>query len=141
MGFLRLSCLALGLALLQTAIPLPARADGHFGMEWSYSQFNDPGNQGRGTSQLIVGFPETDNRIATAACFSGSTAGLPRLELAADLSGMSEGAPAEVEFFTDAGPMLYRGEVKAPIHDEDYYGIRIFPGMNDPLWRVLQTMS
>ena len=118
-----------------------AFADGHFGMSWNFSQFNDPSNKGRGTSQLIVGVPETDNRMALAACFVGSTAGLPRLELAANTRNMREGAPIDIEFLADAGPMLYRGEVKAAVHDEDYSGVRIYPGVNDPLWSVLKRMS
>lgn len=137
----RSSGLLWAVIILGFALASPVRADGHFGMVWTYEQFNDPTNQGRGTTQLVVGVPETDHRMALAACFAGSTSGLPRLELAADTFRLADGAPVDVEFLADAGPMLYRGEVKRPVHDEDYAGVRIYPGLNDPLWNVLQRMN
>jgi len=118
-----------------------ARADGHFGMEWIYSQYNDEMNRGRMTSTVVIGVPETDNLIGVASCFAGSTAGLPTLELAADVGNRFEGDAIDVEFFADAGPMLYRGAVKAAQSDEDYTGVRLQLDMNDPLWNVMQRMS
>jgi hypothetical protein len=118
-----------------------ARADGHFGMAWNYSQYNDEMNRGRMTSSIVIGVPETDNIIGTAGCFAGSTAGLPTLELGADVGNQFAGDTIDIEFFADAGPMLYRGEVKAAQSEEDYTGVRLQLDMNDPLWQVMRRMG
>lgn len=118
-----------------------AFANEHFGMSWSHSQFNDPYNKGRMTSLVTIGVPETDNRLGTATCFAGSTAGFPTLELAANVSNLRSGAGVDVTFYSDRGPMTYRGQVKAPLSEEDYYGVRLDIGWDDPLWTVLSRMS
>ncbi len=137
-GSLRVALAGLLLLSLQ---PLAVEAGGHFGMVWTHQQFNDAFNQGRETSTAVIGFPETDNVLGAATCFVGSTAGLPRMELAGEIGPAREGDPVDIEFFSDSGPMLYRGEAKVPLSDEDFSGVRFFPGFNDPLWGVLQRMN
>ena len=132
---------ALASAILLLSLFGQAFADGHFNMSWSNSQYNDPSNKGRMTSVISIGYPETDNQIGRASCFAGSTAGFPMLELAANVGNLPAGAGIDIEFFADAGPMLYRGEVKAPLSEEDYSGVRLNIDMNDPLWQVFRRMS
>lgn len=120
---------------------IEARADGHFQMVWSYSQFNDESNKGRSTSLLIVGIPETDNLRATASCFGGSTAGLPKLEVFANTQGYRPGDAANVEFNTDVGPVTYQGSIRQPASEEDYFGVTINLMPDDPLWQTLMRMN
>jgi len=93
------------------------------------------------TSSIVIGVPETDNLMGSARCFAGSTAGLPMLELAADVGNRFEGQAVDIEFYADAGPMLYRGEVKAAQSEEDYTGVKLQLYMNDPLWQVMRRMA
>lgn len=118
-----------------------ANANEHFNMRWSNSQYNDPSNKGRMTSFITIGVPETDNRMGSASCFAGSTAGFPSIEFAANVGNLPAGAGIDIEFYSDAGPMLYRGEVKAPLSEEDYTGVRLNIDASDPLWSVLSRMS
>jgi hypothetical protein len=118
-----------------------ANANEHFNMRWSNSQYNDPLNKGRLTSFITIGVPETDNRMGGASCFAGSTAGFPAIEFAANVGNLPVGAGIDIEFYSDAGPMLYRGEVKAPLSEEDYTGVRLNIDASDPLWSVLSRMS
>ena len=110
-------------------------------MAWRYSQFTDPSNKGRMTSQAVLGVPETDWIMGYASCFAGSTAGLPELVFPADTGGAGEGTPIGIEFMSDAGPIFFEGTVKAPQSEEDFSGVRINPDMVDPIWNVLMRMN
>lgn len=137
--FIILSLILAG-AFLSSQSVNNARAEFHFNMVWSYFQFNDEGNKGRMTSNITIGIPETDNSAGFASCFAGSTAGSPELVIFAGINNLPAGAPIDIEFFADAGPMVYRGQVKLPENDEDYSGVRLNLAGNDPLWSVLSRM-
>ena len=118
-----------------------AAADGHFGMQWTYEQFNNPQNKGRTTSVVVVGVPETDNRMAYGECFAGSTAGFPTMEFAANTGNRRAGDLIDIQFFADTGPILFSGTVKAPQSEEDYSGVRIQFERSDPIWEIFKRMS
>lgn len=134
--------LIVGVWSLSSAISaFQANANEHFNMSWTNSQYNDPNNKGRMTSFITIGVPETDNRMGSASCFAGSSAGNPAIEFAANTGNLRPGAGIDIEFYANAGPMLYRGEVKAPLSEEDYSGVRLNIDASDPLWSVLSRMS
>ncbi len=110
-------------------------------MAWTNYQFNDESNRGRMTSQIVVGVPETDAILASASCFAGSTAGLPMIELNADIGNRRNGDILVIEFLTDVGRMVYSGEAMQSRSSEEPTRVRISPGFNDPLWSALKRMS
>jgi hypothetical protein len=118
-----------------------ASADSHFAMVWSYEQYTDAFNGGRMTSRISIGFPETDNSMGHGTCFAGSTAGLPALDLVGDIRGAGDGQRVDVEFFADAGPMVYSGLTHAAQSEEDHDSVHIELDGGDPLWSVLQRMD
>lgn len=110
-------------------------------MVWLNYQFTDESNRGRMTSQIVVGVPETDAIMATGSCFAGSTAGLPALELNADIGNRRDGDTLVIEFITDVGRMVYTGEAMQSRSSEEPTRVKIIPGFNDPLWSALKRMN
>jgi len=130
--------LVLGCAL---ALPLTSRdAVSAKGMEWSFSELNDPENKGRMTARLAYGVPETGNIQVTGICdaapstsakFSGMTFG-------ADIgSALKDGAQVDLHFTGGGFDRVLKGSVRRPSAEEGIVGVQLEIEHSDPLWQAL----
>lgn len=133
--------IAATLSAIATA-PLTALAnDSTNDMTWQYYQFNDEANRGRTTSQILVGIPETDNRIMEAKCDSGSSGTFSYLTLAAPVATLRDNDPIDILFKGDDYEEELSGMVSGlNAGEEALVGVRLLMENDATLWDKFTTL-
>lgn len=140
MHFLRFQCVILALAASLTLLAVVPGALAADGMEWSFSESNDPDNKGALTARLSYGVPETDNiqvsgvcdgRPSTGAAFSSVTFG-------ADTGDQKNGAETELRFSGGGFDHAVKGTIHRPRAEEGISGVHVDLPHDDSLWQALQ---
>jgi len=130
--------LALAAALLA---PLHAgRVLATEGMEWSFSEFNDPANKGRLTARLTYGVPETDNIQVSGVCDGtpSTSAAFSSVTFGAESGDLKDGTETELRFSGGGFDHVMKGAIYRPRAEEGISGVHLDIPHDDPLWRALQ---
>ena len=138
MNFLSLRLPSLGLACASVALVHGAIATE--GMEWSFSEFNDPENKGRMTARLGYGVPETDNIQVSGVCDASPSTGVAfsSVTFGADSGDLKDGAETELRFSGGGFDHVLRGAIYRPSAEEGISGVHVDIKHDDPLWEALQ---
>ena len=110
-------------------------------MIWSYNQFDDQTRNGRQTSTVSVGVPETDNIMLAGACAAGSVRGSSEVIFAAPVGNMAQGAQVSIRFSAGSYRDEYRGSASFSESGEGVAGVKLRLKNNDPLWDVMKDFS
>ena len=110
------------------------------GMEWSFSEFNDPDNKGRLTARLSYGVPETDDIQVSGVCDGApsTSAAFSSLTFGADSGDLRDGAETELRFSGGGFDHVLKGAIYRPRAEEGISGVHIDIRHDDPLWQALQ---
>jgi hypothetical protein len=140
MNFFRV---AVGLLALGCVLAFPLASPGILaaeGMEWSFTEVNDPDNKGRLTARLGYGVPETDNVQVSGVCDGapGTGAAFSSVTFGADNGDLKDGAETELRFSGGGFDHAMKGAIYRPRSEEDISGVRLDIKHDDPLWQALQ---
>lgn len=108
------------------------------GLVWTFSQYVDP--NGAATAVLVYGLPETDNTRFTARCSAGRDS-RPQILIAADVSGMNNGATVSVRFVAASLDRPIVGKVRRGRGDGDQSGVDMVLEVEDILWQDLAGLT
>jgi VHL beta domain len=113
------------------------------GMQWSFSEFNDPDNKGRMTARLGYGVPETDNIQVSGVCDGSPSTGVKysSVSFGADTGDLKEGEQVELHFTGGGLNHVVRGSVYGTQAEVGVSGVHADIEHDDPLWRALLTES
>ncbi|MFK7901398.1 MAG: hypothetical protein AB8B49_01010 [Nitratireductor sp.] len=131
----------IGLLASHAINPTYAYANNHFNMQWSFYQYNDALNNGRHTSRIDVGVPETDNKVATGFCSAGSSGSFSTFKVLAHIGNRVSGSNLGVEFFTPQGPIFMDGSVVEADFEEGFSGVALTIDNINPIWNYLADLS
>jgi hypothetical protein len=110
------------------------------GMEWSFSEFNDPENKGRLTARLSYGVPETDNIQVSGVCDGSPSTGVAysSVTFGADSGDLKDGTETELRFSGGGFDHVMKGAIYRPRAEEGISGVHLDIKHDDPLWQALQ---
>ena len=128
-------CLLAGLSGLSL---LAASAMAEDPMEWQFSEFDDPDNEGRKIASLIYGVPETDNIQVSGVCNAAARPGapFPELTFGADIGDLENGKDVELRFSGGGFDHVMKGKVQRAT-GEGISGVVVAVEANDPLWTAM----
>jgi hypothetical protein len=140
MHYLRFQCVILVLAASLTLLAVVPGALAADGMEWSFSEFNDPDNKGALTARLSYGVPETDNIQVSGVCDGRPSTGaaFSSLTFGADTGDLKDGAETELRFSGGGFDHAVKGTIHRPRAEEGISGVHLDLPHDDPLWQALQ---
>ena len=114
------------------------------GMEWQFSEFNDPENKGALTARLAYGVPETDNVQVMGVCDGRPSTGAKysSLTFGADVGADPTAGEAVDLRFTGGGfDHVVHGTIHRPQAEEGIVGVHLDLEHDDPLWEALQSKT
>jgi hypothetical protein len=136
-GVKSLFCRAACLALLTTALPLPAisPAVADDDMTWQFYESNDPDNKGAMTARLIYGVPETDNAQVIGVCDARPSTGVKfsSMTFGADIGELANGKDTDIRFSGGGFEQTLHGSIVRS-EGEGISGVHLDLGHDDPLW-------
>jgi hypothetical protein len=126
------------IALAFGSLALAASARAESGMEWQFSEVNDPSNQARPTARLIYGVPETDNVQVSGICDGGAGSGakFPSITFGADIGDLQNGKDTELRVSGGGFDYALKGEIFRATGEEGVSGVQVDIGNDDPLWQA-----
>ena len=106
-------------------LPSSATLAANDGMEWQFSEFNDPDNKGRLTARLTFGVPETDNVQVTGVCDGSpsTSARFSSVTFGADTGSLKEGEQVDLRFSGGGFDHVMRGAVYGTQAEEGVSGV------------------
>jgi len=131
--------LAFAVGLAVSLLPAAAFA-AEDGMEWQFSELNDPENKGRMTARLIYGVPETDNVQVSGVCDAAPSTSVKfsSMTFAADMGAdLADGANVDLRFTGGGFDHAMTGSIYRPRSEEDIAGVHLDIEHDDPLWQAL----
>ena len=140
MNSLRSAFFSLTLGGVLALLLVPPNAFATEGMEWSFSEFNDPDNKGRLTARLSYGVPETDNIQVSGVCDGtpSTSAAFSSVTFGADSGDLKDGAETELRFSGGGFDHVLKGAIYRPRAEEGISGVHMDIRHDDPLWQALQ---
>lgn len=122
------------LAVALNGLAAPAAAQSGDGARWQQSGYDN--DQGGRNHTLTFGIPQTDAWALDAVCEAGAMGpGIP-LMLALDFGGRRNGEAVDVRFQAGDYQATFAGSVS--IQGEEYAGVRVMIGVDDPFWNALR---
>ncbi len=140
MNCYRIPFVALALAGSLTLPQMLPRALAAEGMQWSFSEFNDPENKGRLTARLSYGVPETDDIQVSGVCDGSPSTGVAysSVTFGADSGDLKDGTDVELHFSGGGFDHVMKGAIYRPPSEEGISGVHLDIPHDDPLWQALQ---
>jgi hypothetical protein len=131
---LRFSLLFL-IALAFGSLALATRTRAENGMEWQFSETNEPGNK---STRLIYGVPETDNVQVSGACVHSSSVGanFSIVTFGADIGDLQNDKDTELRVSGGGFDHALKGKIFRATGEEGVSGVQVDIGNDDPLWQA-----
>ncbi len=122
-------------ALAFGSLALTALARAESGMEWQFSETNEPGNK---STRLIYGVPESDNVQVSGACVHSSSVGanFSIVTFGADIGDLENGKDAELRLSGGGFDHALKGKIFRATGEEGVSGVQVDIANDDPLWRA-----
>ena len=125
-------------ALAFASLALATRAHAENGMEWQFSEANDPSNQAHPSARLIYGVPETDNVQVSGICDggAGSAAKSSSVTFGADIGDLQNGKDTELRVSGGGFDYALKGQIFRATGEEGLSGVRVDVENDNPLWQA-----
>ena len=125
-------------ALTVGSLSVAALARAESGMEWQFSEVNDPGNKGRLTAHLIYGVPETDNVQVSGVCDGGASSGakFSSVTFGADIGDLENGKDTELRVSGGGFDHALKGQIFRATGEEGLSGVHVDVENDNPLWQA-----
>jgi VHL beta domain len=125
------------------AAGLSAAAVAQDGMQWQFSEFNDPDNKGRMTARLAYGVPETDNIQVSGVCDASPSTGVKfsSVTFGADTGDLKEGDAVELYFSGGGFKHTLQGSVYGTQAEVGVSGVHADIEHDDPIWKAMQEQE
>ena len=125
-------------ALAFGSLALATRAHAENGMEWQFSEANDPSNQAHPSARLIYGVPETDNVQVSGICDggAGSAAKSSSVTFGADIGDLQNGKDTELRVSGGGFDYALKGQIFRATGEEGLSGVRVDVENDNPLWQA-----
>jgi hypothetical protein len=107
-------------------------------MEWQFSEFDDPDNEGRKIASLVYGVPETDNIQVGGVCNEAASTGAvsSSVTFGADIGDLESGKDVELRFSGGGFDHPLKGQIQRAT-GEGVSGVLVAVEHGDPLWTAM----
>ncbi len=140
MQFLSPTIVALcALAGMSGGSSLVTRAAAADGMEWQFSEANDPDNKGAMTARLTYGVPETDNTQVSGVCDARPSTSVrySSVIFGADIGDLQAGKDTELRFSGGGFDHALKGQIYRASSEEGLSGVHVDIEHDDALWGAM----